>query len=72
MDEIEAIKRYIERTKIEEGARPYCMKCSEWRALCNLADSSRQNLVDAIDLAFWYGRAKGERHARREAAKKHA
>ncbi len=68
MNEIEKIKRYIERTKFKETNRtPYWMSCGEWIALCDFAKGSRQNVVDAIDLAFRYGRAKGERHARREA-----
>lgn len=70
MSEIEKIERYIERTKIKRDNRaPYCMRCVEWLALCTFAVSSKANVVDAIDIAFRYGRAKGERHARREAKK---
>lgn len=70
MNEIQKIKRYIERTKFKENNRAtYCMRCCEWRALCNFAEGSRESVVDAIDLAFEFGRAKGERHARREAKK---
>lgn len=68
MTEIENIKRYIERTKFKETNRaPYCMSCGEWLALCRFATISKESVVDAIDLAFEFGRAKGERHARREA-----
>lgn len=71
MNELENIQRYIERTKFKKGNRAaYCMRTGEWLALCRFAESSRNSVVDAINLAFEYGRAKGERHARREAAKK--
>ena len=47
----------------------YSLKYSEWEALYKLAKSCGENAVDAIEIAFNYGRAKGERHARNEVKK---
>lgn len=61
---IEKMRRYIELT----GARysdvdPYQMNSDDLAALCEMA---ADDFMAAICLAFEYGRAKGERHARKE------
>ncbi len=64
MSEIEKMKRYIERTRIQGETDKYDMRSTEWIALANM-----NSIMDAIALAFNYGRAKGERHARKELKK---
>lgn len=60
MSEIERIERYIANTKIKEslavGMRP-----SEWISISNNGTT-----LDAVALAFDYGRAKGYRAAKAE------
>lgn len=60
MSEIERIKRYIERTKVKESVKNE-MKASEWISI-----SKNDSVLDAIALAFNYGRAKGYRAAMSE------
>ncbi len=60
MSEIEKMKRYIERTKINEQIQDrYGMKMCEWRALVKVGSP-----VDVAALAFEYGQAKGYRAAK--------
>ncbi len=60
MSEIEKIKQYIDRTKINDKRSFYEMRFSECIALARMEDTCY-----AIMLAFEFGRAKGERHARK-------
>lgn len=67
MTEIERMKRYIERTKIETTDR-YCLMFGEAMALSH--HEEMDGFVNAIETAFNYGRAKERRKAQREAARK--
>ena len=60
MSEIERINRYIERTKVKESVKNE-MKASEWISI-----SKNGSVLEAIALAFNYGRAKGYRAAMSE------
>lgn len=64
MSEIEKIQRYVGRSKAFPQGTPYQMNLLE---AFSLADMSAENAVDAICLAFDYGRAKGYRAAQAEA-----
>ncbi len=64
MSEIEAIYRYIKLTGVKYDVNtPYQMKMHDVVALLHI---SSEDVIKAIMLAFDYGRAKGERHARKE------
>ncbi len=66
MSEIEKMKRYIELTKLNENDR-FCMDVQEAVELARQArDSSGVTLLEVIDLAFKYGKAKGYRAAKAE------
>ena len=69
MSVIEKIQQYIGNTKHMDNTDAYSLKYSEWEALYKSAKSCGENAVDAIEIAFNYGRAKGERHARNEVKK---
>lgn len=61
MTEIEKMKKYIERTKLNISAtRPYQANAKEILAISDMPS------FDAINLAFAYGRAKGYRAAKAE------
>lgn len=61
MSEIEKMKRYIERTKLNISATsPYQADVKEVLAISDLP------VFDAITLAFAYGQAKGYRAAKAE------
>ena len=61
MSEIEKMKRYIERTKLNiSAASPYQMSTRE------LFATSTLTVFDAVNLAFKYGQAKGYRAAKAE------
>lgn len=61
MTEIEKMKKYIERTKLNISATsPYQANTKEILAISDLPS------FDAIILAFAYGRAKGYRAAKAE------
>ena len=62
MSEIEKMQRYIERTKVENGAF-YQMNLRE---MLDLAHTAAETPVDVVCLAFEYGRAKGYRAAKAE------
>lgn len=62
MIEIEQIKRYIERTKMDERDR-YQMDVKTTMALAHKASEAA---IDAIVIAFEYGKAKGYRAAKAE------
>lgn len=64
MNEIEKIKRYIERTDMDRPNLRYDMSMAELKALAD-TDSYAEPLV----LAFLYGRAKGYRCGKAEAQK---
>ncbi len=63
MTEIEKIERYIKRTNIAD-LKHYEMNMLELHALADMV-----NVVDALCIAFLYGRAKGYRAAKAEARK---
>lgn len=64
MSDLERMKGYIRRTKIDPKARDlYCMRFSEVVAL---RDEPRFELYDIICMAFDYGMAKGYRLAKKE------
>lgn len=65
MSEIEKMKRYIERTKMNK-ADNYCLVYQEAVGLCNAARRNGDSLMDVIALAFDYGKAKGYRAAKAE------
>ena len=61
MTEIEKMKKYIERTKLNiSSASPYQMSARE------LFAASTLTVFDAVNLAFKYGQAKGYRAAKAE------
>ncbi len=62
MNEIEKIKRYIERTKISYPSR-YEMSLLE---AVVLEGAAAENALDAVYIAYLYGRAKGFRSAKAE------
>lgn len=64
MNEIEKIKRYIERTRMARPNLRYDMSMSELRALADMDGYS-----EPVVLAFQYGRAKGYRCGKAEARK---
>ena len=64
MSELERIRRYVAQTAIENAGR-YGIGLSEAMAIRQLADDRK--LLEAIGLAFAFGRAKGYRAAKREA-----
>ena len=67
MSKIEEINRYIELTGVKyKGCSSYNLDMNE---LLALYDFTQKDWLKAISLAFSYGRAKGERHARKELKK---
>lgn len=68
MSEIEKIQRYIERTKMDKRlTTPYSINLEESFELAKQALSCGDFPIEAISLAFNYGRAKGYRAAKAEA-----
>ena len=65
MTEIEKMKRYIERTKLKPNDRFY-MDMAEEFELAHQANGSIDLSLEAISLAFKYGKAKGYRAAKAE------
>ena len=63
MSEIEKIQRYVARTRKFPKGTPYQMNLLE---TFSLVDMSCEAAIDAICLAFEYGRAKGYRAAKAE------
>lgn len=64
MMEIEKMKRYIERTGMrEDNHNRYAINVREVFALTH---TGMDRPIDAIDLAFEYGKAKGYRAAKAE------
>lgn len=67
MTKIEKINRYIELTGVKyEDSPAYELWMKDAKELANFA---KKDCLSAIGLAFDYGRAKGERHARKELKK---
>lgn len=63
-NEIEKMRRYIELTGVkEEDYDKYEIRTNALNALRHM---SFDDLIGSFALAFEYGRAKGERHARKE------
>ena len=61
---LEKMRRYIELTGVTySDSTPYQMNIAEMMDLRALVEEAP---MDALCLAFTYGRAKGERHARAE------
>ena len=60
MTEIEKIEKYIKQTKISDKCN-YCMRVAEWTAIAD-----KGSRIDAVGLAFNFGRAKGYRAAMKE------
>ena len=65
MNEIEKMKRYIERTKLSEDDRFY-MTLQEAFELTIQAHECNDLPMEIINLAFKYGKAKGYRAAKAE------
>ena len=63
MSEIEKMKRYIERTPVNEDR---CYMGSEEAATIIEGMESMSDILKAISFAFSYGRAKGYRAAKAE------
>ena len=64
MSKIDEINRYIELTRVKYDDNPaYNLLMQDGMELAALA---KKDCLSAICLAFDYGRAKGERHARKE------
>ena len=63
MTEIEKMKRYIERTKLDDSQ--YCLGFIEAVAIAKTAQTY-DDALDAVSLAFKYGQAKGYRAAKAE------
>ncbi len=66
MSEIEKMKRYIERTKLDKNDRFY-LDMDEAFELAWQAQTSSDAPLEVISLAFNYGKAKGYRAAKAEA-----
>ena len=64
MTEIEKMKRYIERTPVNDDHDTYVIRAREIATLLSYGCQA-----DAIMMAFDYGRAKGYRAAKAEARK---
>ena len=65
MSEIEKMKKYIERTKLDQSDRFY-LDMKEAFELAHQALSCGDLPLEAISLAFTYGKAKGYRAAKAE------
>ena len=65
MSEIEKMKRYIERTKLDKNDRFY-LDMEEAFELAIQAHESNDLPLETISLAFNYGKAKGYRAAKAE------
>ncbi|MCM1234386.1 MAG: hypothetical protein NC489_30160 [Ruminococcus flavefaciens] len=64
MEFIEALKLYVERTKMSKGLKEkYNMSTNQ---MLTLLDFTKSSPMEAIFLAFDYGRAKGYRAAKGE------
>ena len=65
MSEIEKMKRYIERTKMDESLdAPYSINLEEAFELARQALGCGDLPIEAISLTFNYGKAKGYRAAK--------
>ena len=65
MSEIEKMKKYIERTKLDDGGR-YKIGMHEAFELARQAYKLNDLPIEIISLAFNYGKAKGYRAAKAE------
>ena len=65
MTEIEKMKKYIERTKMNDSDRFY-LDMAEAFELAQRARESKDFPLEVINLAFKYGRAKGYSAAKAE------
>jgi len=67
MSEIEKMKKYIERTKLDKYR--YCLSMAEGFSLAHMARETNDFPFEVVTLAFNYGKAKGYRAAKAEARK---
>lgn len=67
MNEIEKMKKYIERTKLDKCS--YCLSMAEGFSLAHMAHETNGFPLEVVNLAFNYGKAKGYRAAKAEARK---
>ena len=65
MNEIEKMKKYIERTKLDKGDR-FCLSWLEAMELSGEAVQTKDAAFRIIALAFNYGKAKGYRAVKAE------
>lgn len=65
MTQIDKIKRYIARTRMPDNRR-YDMNIIETLELAGTAQEDGSNGIDAVVIAFEYGKAKGYRAAKAE------
>ena len=65
MSEIEKMKRYISRTKLDKNDRFY-LSWPEADELARAAVQTKDEAITAVSLAFEYGKAKGYRAAEAE------
>lgn len=73
MNEIEKMKKYIERTKISiKNPLQYAMNMREAFELAHMAEAGDALSIEAISMAFEYGQAKGYRAAKAEARRARA
>lgn len=69
MSEIERMRKYIERVKLDNGGKMYEMSIVEGLELSKAAYEAKDLPLEIIVLAFNYGRAKGYRAAKAEGRK---
>lgn len=65
LEELEEIKRYIQRSRISKSANSYCLDIESGLAIRALGRAN--GICDAIYLSFEYGKAEGWRAAKAEA-----
>lgn len=63
MADLQRIQKYIDKTQADNMWR-YELMMNDWKALATL------HTIDAVAMAFLYGRAKGYRAAKAEMTKK--
>lgn len=66
MSEIEKIKRYIQRTRLNEDDGYYLNLAEAMELTSEAIYSNRTDVANIINLAFNYGKAKGYRAAKAE------
>ena len=70
MSETEKMKRYIERTRMSiKNPLQYAMNLTQDYALAHMVGTGDALSIEAISMAFNYGKAKGYRAAKAEVRK---